>query len=223
MKFLVTGFLDSDVSGNRFGYTVSSINGLLEWSMGEMVLVAIVGCEHSYNELCSIFKTKPVYFKYFQQDSSLAEFGAGRLEADLISKALDFWDGSDDEVFIKVTAKYKIENLDQVYEFCRSLNTDFVAWRYPWKNMVDTRFFLFKRCFFIDNRASIFSSFDSSGRYIEHVFFEVSKDLGLATYLVLCRPIISGYSGSAGVEVRFSWLKRTLVKCISSFYLAVKK
>jgi hypothetical protein len=140
----------------------------------------------------------------------------GLLEHQLISCALQHWQLAEkDNKIIKLTAKYSVENLDEVLLFASQSEYPLYGWIHPGKRMIDSRCFLFRSQAYKDFSIFMDRIDDRQAYYMEHAIYDILSHLRIRPGLLRFRPLVHGLSGSSGVVIRIAAWKRFLVYCAS--------
>lgn len=218
LTILITCYLDENsLKDGRYKKTISSTLNIRQRTNDE-IYFSLTGDLNICQSFMTDLRDENINFNYFNQSSKLAQYGKGRLEAELIKNSIAHWKFHERKLHIlKITAKYVIENLEQVLVFLRKSDKELVSWYHIGKKLSDTRVFFFSADMYLREFHYFSTINDSSGTYIEHIIFELSKKYS-GKFLLLNRPIITGLSGSTGENVKFNLFKIFLINSRSKIY-----
>jgi hypothetical protein len=178
----------------------------------QRLFLGLVGDENECNRLISECNLNENNAKWFDQDETLISRGVGALENQLIVNCIKNWSLEKKfDVVIKVTGKYQILNLNKVINFSKVVSQPFYAWRVVFKHMVDTKVYLFKPKFYLQNQISLKMVDSMPGFWIENVVFNIMRERGFGFGLLSYRPILKGLSGSTGQFSTTPLHKRLLI------------
>jgi hypothetical protein len=217
---LVTGYLGIPVTDHsilknknqRFAATSHALRELRKNSGNIRILLAFTGDSSAFNLIVTECGWPDTDAAIFPQTAESSPFGKGLLEHQLICRALRYWELSDqNKLVIKLTAKYSIENLDDVVDFAARSNYPMYGWMHLGKSMVDSRCFFFRSAAYTDFCYILDRIDDRQNYYFEHALYNILSMLNIKPGLMYSRPIISGLSGSSGEFVRMAVWKRYLI------------
>lgn len=232
MIILITGYLGTPTTKDtllidhdqRIDGTILTIQSVLNFFPGQMIFVALTGDPLQARILEERIMNKSVSFKFFDQNTEDVTRGKGYFEYALLLKALNHWEpifGS--LTIVKITAKYRVLNLNKVANYADSLAQPLVVWKNLGREWVDTRCFAFKARTIVENNA-ILSQIDEQKKiYFESSILALSQSMQLRMPMFIHRPIISGLSGTTGLNVETSKLKIIVCSVSSFFYDSLRR
>lgn len=221
---LVTGFLgvpttEASALQNeqiRFDATCSALGSLRAACSNLRILLAFTGSADSLQRLILKCNWKSEDAICFAQASESFPFGKGLLEHQLINQALEHWEiiHSDAKV-LKLTAKYTVENLQDVLKFMQGSKLGLFGWSHLGKSMIDTRCFFFQAKIYRSISSTLNRIDDRQGYFMEHAVYDALRQLGIRPGLVRHRPLLTGMSGSSGMVMTPASWKRVVVSMAS--------
>lgn len=159
-------------------------------------------------DLLKISTLPPFRLTYFSQKFEDKNKGTGYLEVQLLRKF--FQDKNLDDLYIKISGKYIIENLDDVISFLQKKSHPF-GWKVKRTKMIESR------CVYLNGRIVFNDAFtnvdDASGYFFEHAVFDALGPHQKG--LTIARPIVSGLSGTDGRIVRTPIIKRVIINLVT--------
>jgi hypothetical protein len=221
---LVTGFLgipSTEVSALRneqvrFDATCSALRSLRASCRNLRIFLAFTGSAESLQRLILECNWKSEDAICFAQAPELFPFGKGLLEHQLVKKALNHWGlAHTDTKVLKITAKYIVENIEDIVNFVKRSSLPLFGWMHLGKSMIDTRCFFFQAKVYGAILATLDSIDDRKGYFMEHAVYDALLQLGIRPGLVRHRPLLTGMSGSSGVVMTPAPWKRMIVSLAS--------
>jgi len=188
-------------------YTLESIKRWVEM-LPNVRLVICDGSNYNFKEdlIINHINIKNIECLAFQNDNkAVATLGKGYGESKIINYSLQYSRLLNEvDYFAKCTGKLFVENFSKVIpkdgdcEYCFMPNFQWQTNQFFLKLIdIDTRFFLVKKTFYLENFINIYDD-KQSNQSIENLFLEKLIDLELERFLFARRPIISGVSGGSG-------------------------
>ena len=196
--------------GVRFSETLQALLEMFASSSENDLYLVYTGDEVQGKLLADNFnyrskhnKIIPYFYSQVDEDKSR---GTSYLEFRLLEKF--FFNFEKDELFIKISGKYVVENIRDVILFVQGLGRP-VGWRYLFQNIVECRCLALTPRFWASISPEALS--DKKGYWLEHL---MNDSLG-STRIFYKRPIIRGLSATEGKHVRLSFSKRILIRLFS--------
>lgn len=229
---LVTGYLGEPVTaetilqdgGKRFDATCQALRTLRNQATGVRILLAFTGDAEALRRLVSECDWPIADAAWFEQNAEAIPFGKGFLEHQLIGRALKYWKLIEQEcTVLKLTAKYTVENLQNVLRLAGSSRLPLYGWQHPGQPLIDSRCFFFRANAYQGFSAHLERIDDRRGYYMEHALYDSMRQLRIKAGWLRHRPLVCGLSGSTGVTVRTVLWKRCLVYCASLSLPIIKR
>jgi glycosyltransferase involved in cell wall biosynthesis len=206
-------------SNLRFELTLAALKELQSEKLGYRLFVAFTGNAQEAQKMIFSANLDESDAHWFEQDSSLLVYGKGRLEHALLMRSIQHWELQINNPWIfKLTAKYKIVNLKDTLEFIRSRTSTVCAWKHIFGKIVDTRAVAFRARAYLHAQNLLDRIDDRRNYFMEHAVHDWVKSVSGTSPLLVHRPLLSGISGSTGVQSSPSLLKRSLVKVATSLW-----
>lgn len=176
----------------------------IKWAIESEVFDKIVFCDNSgyvYDdkEIQDLAKIRFKKFEWlcFQASPDLVNtYGKGYGEGEIIKYVLNNSKiiSDSDYFFCKITGRLRISNIENLLRKDRNC---FMKKHYS--KEIDTRFY----CISIDTYKKYMlnvykNTYDSQGKYLEHVFYEALKKYKIKYKMFMERPLFLGISGSTG-------------------------
>lgn len=212
MKILLTMYFGpkntikiSDIPDDvRFYHNKKSLDFYLDSDYE--IYVVCTGCYQQYENF-KIMYDDNINFYYVSQNNVSKEYGTSFLEVHLLR---DFFrNKNSNDFYLKISGKYIVENISDVCNFLSDKKYS-IGWKNFNLNLVDSR------CIYI-NKKFIFSNFfdhvnDSIDYFFEHASFIYLVNQNKSSLkFIRFRPIVSGFSGTDGKTVSFSFFKKFII------------
>ena len=192
---------------DRKFYTLESIKRWVKL-IPNVRLVICDGSNYNFKEdlIANHINIENIECLAFQNDNkAVSVFGKGYGESKIINYSLQYSKLlCEVDYFAKCTGKLFVENFFKVlpkdgdYDYCFMPNFEWQTNPFNLKlNDIDTRFFLVKKRFYMDNFTNIYDN-NLPNQSIETLFLEKLIHLELEHFLFSRKPIISGMSGGSG-------------------------
>lgn len=192
-------------SKQRFSYTQNAFFSLQKKVNNQNLFLGLVGDENECARFIYETGLGEKNAKWFEQDRALISKGTGALENQLILNCIKFWSFEKEfDYIIKVTGKFDVLNLDDILSFSKKITQPIYAWRIPYKKMVDTRVWIFRPSFYLSIQNSVKKTNATYGHWIENLIYQIIKEYSFKFGLLLYRPILRGWAGTAN---KFSFMK----------------
>lgn len=163
--------------------------------------------DHLSRDLKNVNNFPDFSISYYSQEGEIKNKGTGYLEAVLLRK---FLKDKENQMYLKISGKYKIENLSAVVNFVFRKNLCF-GWKNIGKKMVDTRCVYINKEILYNNNFDIIN--DAEGYYFEHAMYDSLDKTNIG--LIKGRPIINGLSGTDGLVISTARWKKLLIQTLA--------
>lgn len=211
-------------SENRYLYTKTAFLSIQRKIIKKNLYLGLVGDCNECNKFIDEFGLDEKNAKWFEQDQTLISSGVGALENQLILNCINFWDFEKNyDLVVKVTGKYEVLNIDDILKFSIYISQPFYAWKYFFKEMVDTRVFLFKPSFYILNQIFFKNIKALPGFWVENITYQLIVNNFFKFGFILYRPILKGWAGTTNEFSITPIYKRVLIKTFSKLDIFFKK
>jgi hypothetical protein len=194
----------------RFSETLQALLEMFGHSSGHTLYLAYTGDEEQGKLLAKIFNGRSKYSKisvyFYSQVFEDKSRGTSYLEYRLLEKFFSNFDR--DSIFVKISGKYVVENIEDVILFVQRLGQP-VGWKYLFQNIVECRCLALTPGFWANISPEALC--DKKGYWLEHLM----RDSLSVKRIFYRRPIVRGLSATAGRHVRQSLPKRILIRLLS--------